>query len=249
MLFDTSSPGRKRGVQIIFASLAILMGGGLVLFGIGSSQSGGGLTDIVNNQGVSSLSDQAKDDAEDAEKALVSNPKDVAAAEKLARARLAIATNDAFDAQGQVKDEKAQVLVTAADEAWTNYLKLAPAKPNRAVSASYASFYAYPGVAKYDKAARALETNLVTREPSAGLYAQLAIYWLFGGSTDKYAEARDRAIDLADSDTRKKAISKQLADYKKQYDDAIKAQAKQAEEAQGGAESTTPKLKTLPTLQ
>ena len=249
MLFDTSSPGRKRGVQIIFASLAILMGGGLVLFGIGSSSGDGGLTAVLDKNGVSNLSDQGQKDAESAEKALVKNPKDVAAAEKLARARLSIATNDAFDQGGQVRDEKAQALVTAADEAWTKYLALALAKPSRTVSASFASFYATPGVAKYDKAARALETNLVSRPPSAGLYAQLAIYWLFGGSTDKFTEARDRAVDLAESDVRKKAITKQLADYKKQYDDAIKAQAKQASEAEGATEGTTPKLKTLPTLQ
>ncbi|MDO9357183.1 MAG: hypothetical protein Q7T55_26030 [Solirubrobacteraceae bacterium] len=253
MLFDTSSPGRKRAVQIIFASLAILMGGGLVLFGIGSSQSGGGLTDIVNNGGQSTLADQGKKDAESAQKALDKNPKDVAAAEKLARARFAIANEEAFDQTGNVIDAKAQALVTAADEAWTNYLKLAPAEPSRAVSASYSSFYAYPGVAQYDKAARALEVNLVSRPPSAGLYAQLAIYWLFGGSTEKYADARREAIKLAESDSRKAGITKQLDDYKKQYDEAIAAQAKQAKEAEKEQETspsgTSPKIKTLPLLQ
>ena len=41
MLFDLRGRGRRRTVQAIYLSLAILMGGGLVLFGIGSDTSGG----------------------------------------------------------------------------------------------------------------------------------------------------------------------------------------------------------------
>ena len=35
MLFDLRGRGRRRTVQVIYLSLAVLMGGGLVLFGIG----------------------------------------------------------------------------------------------------------------------------------------------------------------------------------------------------------------------
>lgn len=252
MLFDTSSPGRKRTVQVIFAALAILMGGGLVLFGVGSATGGGGLVDGLSGNNTSTAADQGRKDVEAAEKVLAGNPKDVAAAERLARGRLAIANEEAIDpATGQVAED-GQPLITAADNAWTKYLALAPTKPNGSVAAGYASFYASGAVARYDKAARALETNLTTREPSAGLYAQLSVFWLFGGSTDKYQTARERAIELADSDTRKKAIRKELDEYKKQYDDAIKQQAQQAEDANGGAEGgeggTTPKLPSLPSL-
>lgn len=249
MLFDTSSPGRKRAVQVIFAFLAILMGGGLVLFGIGSSQSGGGLTDIVNNGGVTNSADQGKKDAESAEKALAANPKDVAAAEKLAKARLLIATTEAFDASGNVIDEKAQALVTAADSAWTKYLALAPAKPSGTVSAGYAAFYAYPGVSQYDKAARALETNLVTREPSAGLYAQLSIYYLASGNNDKAKDAKEQALKAATSETRRTAISKELGEIEASIKKQQEAIAKQTEAAGSTPDSTTPKLPTLPTLQ
>ena len=41
MLFDLRGRGRRRAVQVIYLSLAILMGGGLVLFGIGGATSGG----------------------------------------------------------------------------------------------------------------------------------------------------------------------------------------------------------------
>jgi hypothetical protein len=46
MLFDLRGRGRRRTVQVIYLSLAILMGGGLVLFGIGGATSGG-LVDAI----------------------------------------------------------------------------------------------------------------------------------------------------------------------------------------------------------
>ena len=41
MLFDLRGRGRRRTIQAIYLSLAILMGGGLVLFGIGGEVQGG----------------------------------------------------------------------------------------------------------------------------------------------------------------------------------------------------------------
>lgn len=251
MLFDTQSPSRRRFVQVTFASLALLMGGGLIFFGIGGATNGGGLFDAFSNQGIS-VDDTAKNNAEDAEKALAANPKDEAAAAKLAKARVLIATQSAFDANGQVIEDGGQELVTAADNAWTKYLALGPAKPDASAGIQYASFYAYPGVSKYDKAARALEAVLVTRKPSSGLYAQLAVYALAAGNDDKYKEARTKALALATSAERRKGIAAQLDEVKKQVDDARKAQAEAAAEQTGGSTGdttdTTPPLKSLPNL-
>ena len=52
MLFDLRGRGRRRTVQVIYLSLAILMGGGLVLFGIGSSSSGGLFDAFSSNRAV-----------------------------------------------------------------------------------------------------------------------------------------------------------------------------------------------------
>ena len=49
MLFDLRGRGRRRTVQVIYLSLAILMGGGLVLFGIGGATSGGLVDAITGN--------------------------------------------------------------------------------------------------------------------------------------------------------------------------------------------------------
>ena len=41
MLFDLRGRGRRRAVKVIYLGLALLLGGGLVLFGIGGDAHGG----------------------------------------------------------------------------------------------------------------------------------------------------------------------------------------------------------------
>ena len=55
MLFDLRGRGRRRTVQVIYLTLAILMGGGLVLFGIGGGTNGG-LFDAIGGNGGSATS-------------------------------------------------------------------------------------------------------------------------------------------------------------------------------------------------
>ncbi len=52
MLFDLRGRGRRRTVQVIYLGLAVLMGGGLVLFGIGGATPGG-LFDAVSGNSSS----------------------------------------------------------------------------------------------------------------------------------------------------------------------------------------------------
>jgi hypothetical protein len=48
MLFDLRGSGRRRTVKIVYVTLAFLMGGGLVLFGIGGGGAlSGGLVDAI----------------------------------------------------------------------------------------------------------------------------------------------------------------------------------------------------------
>src|SRR5947209_19411872 len=55
MLFDLRGRGRRRSVQAVYVGLAVLMGGGLIFFGIGGSVSGG-LFDAVGLTGNGSNS-------------------------------------------------------------------------------------------------------------------------------------------------------------------------------------------------
>ena len=53
MLFDLRSRGRRRTVQVVYLGLALLMGGGLVLFGVGAGNGNGGLLNAFTGNGSS----------------------------------------------------------------------------------------------------------------------------------------------------------------------------------------------------
>ena len=59
MLFDLRSRGRRRTVQVVYLGLALLMGGGLVLFGVGAGNGVGGLLNAFTGGGSSSAQSQA----------------------------------------------------------------------------------------------------------------------------------------------------------------------------------------------
>ena len=50
MLFDLRSRGRRRTVQAVYLGLAVLMAGGLVLFGVGAGNGFGGLLGDFKNE-------------------------------------------------------------------------------------------------------------------------------------------------------------------------------------------------------
>jgi hypothetical protein len=51
MLFDLRSRGRRRTVRVVYLGLAVLMGGGLVLFGVGAGNGTGGLLNAFTGNG------------------------------------------------------------------------------------------------------------------------------------------------------------------------------------------------------
>src|SRR3954447_5878097 len=78
MLFDLRGSGRRNTVRVIYLGLAILMGGGLVLFGVGGNV-GGGLLDAVKNNGGSGSGQTFEKRIQTLQKKLKVNPKDAPA--------------------------------------------------------------------------------------------------------------------------------------------------------------------------
>lgn len=58
MLFDLRSRGRRRTVQAVYLGLAVLMGGGLILFGVGAGNGFGGILNAFNGGGGSGAQKQ-----------------------------------------------------------------------------------------------------------------------------------------------------------------------------------------------
>ena len=102
MLFDLRGRGRRRTVRVIYLGLALLMGVGLIGFGIGGGFGGGGLlTAASNNEGANSASFASQ--IKKYRKITQQQPGNVAAWESLTKALLHEAGGEAYVTQaGQV---------------------------------------------------------------------------------------------------------------------------------------------------
>lgn len=208
MLFDLQGK-RRRLVQATYLILAILMGGGLVLFGVGSGDISGGLFDAITGKDSNSSSGNSavtKRIARD-EKALKLNPKNQAALTDLVRAHYQLATDDADPNTGAFGQDGKNELAKAAT-AWERYVSTAN-KPNDSLASIMLQAYGENGLNKPDKAAEAAELIAAAR-PSAQAYLILTTYAAKAGQTRKAELAGLKAIDLAPK-AQKTAVKKQVA--------------------------------------
>jgi tetratricopeptide (TPR) repeat protein len=211
MLFDLRGRGRRRTVQAIYLSLAILMGGGLVLFGIGGNTSGG-LFDAINGGGGgggdSSVDKVAQQRIDTYNKRLRANPSDQASWLGMAKVRFQVAsTGENFNQTQQAYTEKGLAQLRQADKAWTRYLALDPTKPDPSTANLMVQAYGQAGLKQYSKAVAALEIVIDNRQESAGLYAQLAVLAAGANQTRKSELSEKKALALAPKDQRKQLKS------------------------------------------
>jgi hypothetical protein len=206
MLFDLRGRGRRRTVQAIYLSLALLMGGGLVLFGIGSNTSGGGIVDAVVGDGSSG--DSASKTLDKRIEAAIAKtraaPREPAAWAELARLRYQRAGLDGIAADDITYTKAGKVKLQRAADAWERYLELDPKTPNARVARLMVQAYDKGGLAQPVKAVRAMEVvTAAEKPPSSNLYAQLARLAYIAGETRTGDLAADRAVDLAPKANRK----------------------------------------------
>jgi tetratricopeptide (TPR) repeat protein len=201
MLFDLRGRGRRRFVQGIYLGLAILMGGGLVLFGVGGATSGG-LLDAFNNDGSggSSVSDTFKKRVDSAEKAIQARPTDPKAWAEMTRVRFQQASvGDGFDQTNGVFTDKGKEELQNASNAWDKYLTLTD-KPDDTVASLMVQAYGQYGLNQPDKAVSAMEVLMDRRQPTSQLYVQLASLAYQAGQTRKAELSSKKALALATKD-------------------------------------------------
>ena len=230
MLFDLRGRGRRRTVQVIYASLAILLGGGLVLFGIGGDVSGGLWDGLFGDGRSNSASQVQEDEAKDAREAVKKDPQDARSWAVLAdrEYRLAGVSKGFNPETGEFKGESRERLL-AAEKAWDRHVQLAGDKPNLNAAGIARQMFSEFGLNKPEKAVQAQEI-LIEGNPNAGFgdYAQLAAFAYQANQTRKGDLAARKAIELAPKD--------QKSDVKQSIE-AIKAQqaSAAAQAATGGA--------------
>jgi len=199
MLFDLRGRGRRRTVQAIYLSLAILMGGGLVLFGIGGATNGGLIDAIQGNGNTTNASDAFKKRVDALEKRVQANPRDSRAWAQLADVRFQTATTGAnYDQTTQTYTAKGKAALRQAADAWQRHLALSPEKPNQRVANEMVTAYGAAGLRNYGEAVKALEFVIdATPKATYQQYAQLAVLAHGAKQTRKEKLATAKAADLA----------------------------------------------------
>src|SRR5919108_6654534 len=198
MLFDLRGAGRRTTVKVVYLTLAVLMGGGLILFGIGGDVSGG-LVDAITERGASSDAGESRyrERETQAERATQANPQDAAAWATLARARYQLSTvGDSVDDNGQITAQGRAELQSAA-AAWERHLALDPAKPDDSLASLMVRAYSETGLNEPEKAVQAQEIITEVR-PGESSFGNLAILAYQAGQTRKGDLARKEALRLAD---------------------------------------------------
>jgi tetratricopeptide (TPR) repeat protein len=224
MLFDLRGRGRRRTVQAIYLSLAILMGGGLVLFGIGGATSGGLIDAIQGNSSSTSGNDVFQKRVGTLEKRTQANPRDSRAWAELANLRFQVATTGAnYDQTNGAYTTKGKAELRQAAAAWQRHIALSPDKPNTQVAKQMVQAYGVAGLRQYDEAVKALEF-VIDATPTATyqIYAQLAVL-AHGAKQDRKAKlAADKAAELAPKSQRK-TVQDQIKAAQQQLDSASSA--------------------------
>jgi hypothetical protein len=209
MLFDLRGRGRRRTVQVIYLSLAILMGGGLVLFGIGGGTNGGLFDAIGGGSGSSTSIDTVfKQRLDTYDKRLRANPKDQAALIGLTKLHFGNAsTGENFNQSQQAYTAKGLAELRQASAAWQRYLALDPKKPDPSAANVMTQAYGPLGLKQYDKAVTSMEIVIASRKETANLYAQLAILAAGAKQDRKSTLAETKALDLTPKAQRKELKS------------------------------------------
>jgi hypothetical protein len=194
MLFDLKGK-RRRFVQATYLTLAVLMGGGLVLFGIGGGTNGGLLDAFKGGGGGTSAEKQLKKQITQAQQRVTANPSDQAALLLIAKDNYQLAASGADPNTGAFDDKGKQNLAQAAS-AWERYTALNPPKPDDTVASYMLLAYGQAGLNKPDKAKQAAEIVSQAR-PNSNNYIQVVYYASLSGDTRTAKLAAQKALSLA----------------------------------------------------
>ena len=189
MLFDLRSRGRRRTVQVIYIGLAVLIGAGLVLFGVGTGGGGGGLLGGLTGNGSSSSGNSVI--TSQTKKALAEtkqHPDDASAWAALVAARFAAANTNGYDSTTSTYTATGRTQLNLLSYAYGRYTKLvrSPSSNTSTLAAE-----ALSALGQYAGAASAYQTVL---QSQPGNLKGLECVSLLS-----YAAGNDRVAQLAET--------------------------------------------------
>ena len=199
MLFDLRGRGRRRTIQGIYLGLAILMGGGLVLFGVGTGVGGGGLLNALTGSGSGAQKQVITGAEKQALAATRQRPTDPSAWSQLIQARWTSAGQGGnFDPSTLNYTASGKSELSQLTQDWQRYLKLTK-KPDPSLAILAARAYAQLG--EYGGAADAWEVQTVADPTAAKGYECLAANAYAAKQTRKGDLAAAKAISLVPKGT------------------------------------------------
>jgi len=202
MLFDLRGRHRRRAVKVIYIGLALLMGVGLVGFGIGGGFGGGGLLNAASeNEGSGGTSFASE--IKKYEKTLKQQPTNAAAWEKLTKAQLHEAGGEAYvNATTGVPTAKGKELFSKASRSWESYISLNPPKPSVELAKLMLRVYGPEGLNQPAAAVQVLQLVVAAEPNNASFYAQLAEFAYKAKNARVGDLASSKAVALAPSASR-----------------------------------------------
>lgn len=201
MLFDLRSRGRRRTVQGVYLGLALLMGGGLVLFGVGAGNGFGGILNAFNGSGNGGAQKQAVSSQEKQALAQTkADPSNPAGWFALVQARYASAGqgND-FNTATNTYTATGRAELTAATAAWQSYLHVTK-RPDPQLAVLAARAYDILGQFKSEATAWQIVTAANPKVPT--YYEDLAVAAYQGKQVSLGDLAAAKAVSLAPKTTR-----------------------------------------------
>ena len=203
MLFDLRGR-RRRVVQATYLMLALLLGGGLVLFGIGGDVSGG-LLDAFRSGGGDSGDTVRQDAIDKQEERLQARPEDERTLQNLVRDYYALATSKREEGSvGFPPDAKDDL--RKASSYWKRYAE-AVESPNPDTAGYALQIYDVQALNQPKEAAR-VAAMLAEDANDTPAYLRLVAYAARAGDTRTADLAAQKAVDLAPK-AQRKAVKQQ----------------------------------------
>jgi hypothetical protein len=205
MLFDLRGR-RRRAVQATYLTLAVLMGGGLVLFGIGGDVSGGLFDAFSDRSGSGSASEDLEERIDQREERLSSNPQNEAILKALIRDYHALASaqipTGAVEYPEEARDELSQASIY-----WQRYLEVEDGEPDAGLARLALTLYEQGALNQPEEAANAMRI-VAEAGNNSDLYLGLVARAAAAGDERTADLAAQKAVELAPK-KEKKQVKKQ----------------------------------------
>jgi hypothetical protein len=209
MLFDLRGR-RRRAVQVTYLMLALLMGGGLVLFGIGGDVSGG-LVDAFKGGGGGGGDSALEDRIDKQKERLQANPGNQVVLQNLVRDYYSLATSQRESGSTAFPDDAKDDL-RQAGAYWQRYVDAAD-EPNPDTALLALQVYDVNALNRPKEAQRAAAIVAEAQNDYAS-YLRLVSYAARAGDTRTADLATQKAVDLAPK-AQRKLIKQQAEALKK----------------------------------